>query len=111
MSRTVRGSFGQDDHHEESSQSTTTGRSSSGRKSRKNVERKPTFLSFFKVNGSKYTAPFETAWQIDLYENLPNPDHTAVNTLKWWWKFEQVLIMACLFSGTAGFVPIDREIG
>ena len=52
MSRTVRGSFGQDDHHEESSQSqtTTSGRGSSGRKSRKNVERKPTFLSFFKVN-------------------------------------------------------------
>ena len=41
MSRTVRGSFGQEDEREE--------RSSSGRKSRKNMERKPTFLSFFKV--------------------------------------------------------------
>lgn len=42
MSRTVRGSFGQEEEQESS-------RSSSGRKSRKNVERKPTFLSFFKV--------------------------------------------------------------
>ena len=49
MSRTVRGSFGQEEEQESSSS-----RSSSGRKSRKNVERKPTFLSFFKVKQLVY---------------------------------------------------------
>ena len=47
MSRTVRGSLGSSrvGHHEDEERDE---RSSSGRKKR-NVERKPTFLSFFKV--------------------------------------------------------------
>ena len=49
MSRTVRGSLGGDrERHQEDDHREESVRTSSGRKKR-NVERKPTFLSFFKV--------------------------------------------------------------
>jgi len=64
MSRTVRGSFGQEEEQESSSS-----RSSSGRKSRKNVERKPTFLSFFKGGGLEMIGGFVG------FANLPNQVH------------------------------------
>ena len=53
MSRTVRGSLGSSSRMapvDDDEISESRGEKSSGRKSRKNVERKPTFLSFFKVH-------------------------------------------------------------